>query len=200
MSDYFAAFLDLRGRRSVVVGGGEIGERKALALLDAGSGVTVVSPTVTDRLAALAAAQRIDHRSRCFRSSDLSGASLAVAATGDAVVDARVAAAARRLRVLVNAVDRPELCDFILPSVLRRGPVRVAVSTGGKSPALAREIRRHLERLLPRGLGPLAEAVGRARARARAAAATPEARRDAAERVVAKALARVLPAQPLRRR
>src|SRR5438128_11971469 len=126
MPDYFPAFLDLRGRRCLVAGGGEVGERKARALLECGAHVTVVSPAVTRGLAALAAIGRIEHRARPFRRSDLRGCALAVAATGDLRVDEAVAAMARRLRVLLNVVDRPDHCDFILPSVLRRGDLQIA--------------------------------------------------------------------------
>ena len=188
MPDYFAAFLDLRGRRCLVVGGGEIGERKARALLQCGAQVTVVSPAVTRGLAALAAVGRILGRRRPFRRSDLRGCALVVAATGDAAVDDAVAAVARRARVLVNVVDRPERCDFILPSVLQRGELQIAVSTGGRSPALAREIRRRLESLFGPEYAELVARTGQARRAARAAARTPAARLAAGRRVAALAL------------
>jgi precorrin-2 dehydrogenase len=186
--DYFAAFLDLRGRRCLVVGGGEIGERKARALLQCGARVTVVSPAVTRGLAALAAVGRVVDRRRTFRRSDLRGCALVVAATGDPSVDAAVAALGRRARVLVNVVDRPELCDFILPSVLQRGELQIAVSTGGRSPALAREIRRRLEALFGPEYAELIARTGEARRTARAAARTPSARLEAGRRVATLAL------------
>jgi len=188
MPDYFAAFLDLRGRRCLVVGGGEIGERKARALLECGAHVTVVSPVVTRGLAALAAVGRIVERRRTFRRSDLRGCALAVAATGELAVDDAVAALARRARVLVNVVDRPARCDFILPSVLRRGELQIAVSTGGRSPALAREIRRRLEPLFGPEYAGLVARTGEARRAARAVAATSEARLEAGRRVAALAV------------
>jgi len=186
--DYFAAFLDLRGRRCLVVGGGEIGERKARALLQCGAQVTVVSPALTRGLAALAAAGRVVDRRRTFRRSDLRGCALVVAATGDPSVDAAVAALGRRAHVLVNVVDRPELCDFILPSVLQRGELQIAVSTGGRSPALAREIRRRLEALFGPEYAELIARTGEARRTARAAARTPSARLEAGRRVATLAL------------
>jgi precorrin-2 dehydrogenase len=181
--DYFPVFLDLRGRRCVVVGGGLVGERKACALIDCGAHVTVVSPAVTPGLAALIASDRLVYRARRFRRSDLRACVLAIAATGDPIVDRAVEAAARRWRVLVNVVDRPEQCDFILPSVLCRGELQIAVSTGGRSPALAREIRRRLEGLFGPEYGELIAKAGEARRRARAAATTPAARLEAGERV-----------------
>jgi len=188
MPDYFAAFLDLRRRRCLVVGGGEIGERKARALLACGAEVTVVSPTVTPGLAALAIVGRVVERRRPFRRSDLRGCALVVAATGNPEVDDAVAALARRARVLVNVVDRPERCDFIVPSVLQRGQLQIAVSTGGRSPALAREIRRRLEARFGPEYAELVARTGRARRAARAVAPTPTARLAAGRRVAALAL------------
>jgi len=188
MPDYFAAFLDLRRRRCLVVGGGEIGERKARALLACGAEVTVVSPTVTPGLAALAVVGRLVERRRPFRRSDLRDCALVVAATGNPEVDDAVAALARRARVLVNVVDRPERCDFIVPSVLQRGQLQIAVSTGGRSPALAREIRRRLEALFGPEYAELVARTGRARRAARAVAPTPTARLAAGRRVAALAL------------
>jgi siroheme synthase-like protein len=188
MPDYFAAFLDLRRRRCLVVGGGEIGERKARALLTCGAKVTVVSPTVTPGLAALAIVGRVVERRRPFRRSDLRGCALVVAATGDPAADDAVAALSRRARVLVNVVDRPERCDFIVPSVLQRGQLQIAVSTGGRSPALAREIRRRLETLFGPEYAELVTRTGWARQAARAAAPTPAARLAAGRHVAALAL------------
>ena len=188
MPDYFAAFLDLRGRRCLVVGGGEVGERKARALLEYGAHVIVVSPTVTAGLAALAVVGRIVERLRPFRRADLRGCALVMAATGDPVVDDAVATLAHRARVLVNVADRPERCDFILPSVLQRGDLQIAVSTGGRSPALAREIRRRLETMFGPEYAELIARTGRARQAARAAAPTPAARLAAGRRVAALAL------------
>jgi len=186
--DYFAAFLDLRGRRCLVVGGGEVGERKARALLEYGAHVIVVSPTVTAGLAALAVVGRIVERLRPFRRADLRGCALVMAATGDPVVDDAVAALAHRARALVNVADRPERCDFILPSVLQRGDLQIAVSTGGRSPALAREIRRRLETVFGPEYAELIARTGRARQAARAAAPTPAARLAAGRRMAALAL------------
>jgi siroheme synthase-like protein len=143
---------------------------------------------MTRGLAALAALGRIADRRRTFRRSDLRNCALVVVATGDQGVDDAVAAMARRARVLVNVVDRPEQCDFILPSVLRRGELQIAVSTGGRSPSLAREIRRRLETLFGPEYGELIARTGEARRTARAAARTPAARLEAGRRVAALAL------------
>jgi precorrin-2 dehydrogenase/sirohydrochlorin ferrochelatase len=190
MPDYFPAFLDLRGRHCLVVGGGTVGERKARELLACGARVSVVSPTITPGLAELAGAGRVVHRARRFLRWDVRGCAVVIAATGDPRVDTAVAAAARRRHALVNVVDRPAHCDFISPSVLRRGELQIAVSTGGRSPALAREIRRRLERQFGADLGRRVEEAGRKRLRARASARTTAERLEAGERVARLALAR----------
>ncbi len=193
MADYFPAFLDLRDRRCLVVGGGAIGERKTRELLECGARVIVVSPAVTPTLAALAQIGKIVHRPRGFLRSDVRGCALVIAATGILEIDAAVASAARRQRALVNVVDRPVQCDFILPSVLRRGELQIAVSTGGRSPALAREIRKRLEPLFGPEYAEIVERVGQERVRARRDARTPEARIAAGERVAAEALSSEIP-------
>ena len=197
MTTYYAAFLDLRGRRALVVGGGSVAERKVIGLLDAGALVRVVSPRMTPGLAALADADIVERRARAFRRHDVRGCAIVVAATGVPEVDDAVAAAARRTRALVNVVDRAEACDFILPSVLRRGDLQIAVSTGGQSPALAREIRRHLEDQFGEDCANVVAWAGRTRARLLRSELPVAKRRRAAERVAALALRRLRPS-PLR--
>ena len=188
MSTYYAAFLDLRRRRCLIVGGGVIAERKAIGLLDAGALVRVVSPVLTADLAALVDGTSLTHVARRFRHRDVRGATLVVAATGDREVDAAVAAAARRCRALVNVVDRPAECDFILPSVLKRGDLQIAVSTGGRSPALAREIRRKLEADIGDDYGALVARVGAARDQLRATTPSAGVRMRAADRLAVTSL------------
>ena len=189
MPDYFPAFLDLRGRRCLVVGGGEIGERKTRALLDCGARVTVVSLSFTPGLATLAEVGQIERRARALRRVDLHACALVIAATGDPRADEATAALARRCRVLVNVVDRRDHCDFIMPSVLRRGELQIAVSTGGRSPALARDIRRRLEDLFGPEYATLVERAGTDRRHARAGAATAVERLEAGERAARLVLA-----------
>jgi len=188
MPDYFPAFLDLRGRRCLVVGGGRIAERKVQGLLDCGARVVVVSPALVSGLARLATIGRIDHRARVFRKVDVLRCVLVIAATGVAAVDDAVAETARLHGALVNAVDRPARCGFIYGSVLRRGQLQIAVSTGGRAPALAREIRRRLEAVIGVEYAALVDDVGAARRAERAASVTPEARLAAGEGVVQRAL------------
>lgn len=159
----FPVLLDLRGRPCVVVGGGPVAARRAAALLAAGARLTVVSPELEPELTGWARAGRLRHLARAFRARDLDGAVLAFAATGDADIDAAVAQAGRARGVWVNAADDPAHCDFLLPAVLRRGPLVVAVGTGGASPALARLVRDELERLIGPDHEVLAELAGAVR-------------------------------------
>ena len=130
----YPLFLDVTGRRCVVVGGGPIAEGKVTGLLAAGADVTVVSPAVSARAGRGGARGPDRHRARAYRDGDLAGAALAFAATGDVAVNAAVAAEGGRRGVWVNAADDPAHCDFILPSVVRRGALAVAVSTAAPAP------------------------------------------------------------------
>jgi uroporphyrin-III C-methyltransferase / precorrin-2 dehydrogenase / sirohydrochlorin ferrochelatase len=143
---FYPVCLNLRGRRAVVIGGGAVAEQKVLGLLAAGARVTVVSPDRTARLSALAAEGGIQLRHRTYRSGDLAGAWLAIAATDDRGVNARVWAEAERAGILLNAVDDTEHCSFIAPAIHRAGDITVAVSTAGKSPALAARLRERVAR------------------------------------------------------
>ena len=156
--------LHLRGRDCLVVGGGPVAEGKVGGLLEAGARVTIVSPAVTERLREWIEQGRCRHLARAYRPRDVVGRAIALVATGDVRVTARVHRDARRAGVLVNAADDPERCDFFLPAVLRRGRLVVAVSTGGASPTLARVVRDELERLVPESYALLLEVVAAVRA------------------------------------
>jgi precorrin-2 dehydrogenase/sirohydrochlorin ferrochelatase len=139
---YLPILVDLAGRRCLVVGGGAVAARKAETLLAADARVTVVAPEIGDELTRLAARDvRVALERRPYRHGDLDGAALAFAATDDPDVQERVSRDGRASGVLVNAVDEPERCSFVMPAVLDRDPLLVAVSTSGASPALARRIR-----------------------------------------------------------
>src|SRR5579885_1201603 len=126
---YLPIFMNLGGRRCLVAGGGEVGERRVAALLDAGAIVRVVSPDVTDELDRLAKSGAIEHRSRRWQSGDLEGCALAFAATDDPELNRAIAAEARSLKIPVNVADEPGLCDFIMPSVVGRGNLGSPVPT-----------------------------------------------------------------------
>jgi precorrin-2 dehydrogenase / sirohydrochlorin ferrochelatase len=142
---YLPISVNLDGRRCVVAGGGEVAERKVLVLLESGARVCVISPKLTAELRRLAAANAFEYLAREWKSGDLKDCLLAFAATGDAEVDRAMAGEARALRVPINVADGPELCDFITPSVVRRGDLQIAISTAGASPALASRLRRDLQ-------------------------------------------------------
>lgn len=142
---YYPIFLRVAGRPCLVIGGGRVAGQKTESLLHAGAQVTVVSPRLTPTLAALAATRKIVYHRRHYTTGDLRGFVLAYAATNDETVHAQIVREADEAGVLLNVVDRPELCDFIMPSVMERGDLIVATSTSGKSPALAKRIRQDLE-------------------------------------------------------
>ena len=142
---YYPIFLDLRGRRVVVVGGGAMGEEKVVRLLEYDARVVVISPDVTAHVAKLAESERIEWTRRPYQRGDLQGAFVAIVAdTSDEAANHAVSDEARERNVPLNVADVPELCTWITPSVARRGEVVVATSTGGASPALARLFREML--------------------------------------------------------
>jgi precorrin-2 dehydrogenase len=166
---YFSVLLDLTGRRCLMVGGGTVAERRIIGLLDAGAQVTVISPQVTPTLAALAAEGRISLQSRHYLAGDLAGLDLAFVATAAREVNLAVAREARERGVWVNAADDPAHCTFILPALVRRGDLTVAVATGGTSPALSRAIREELETYLTAEYATLAALAAEARREVRSA-------------------------------
>jgi precorrin-2 dehydrogenase / sirohydrochlorin ferrochelatase len=142
---YYPINVDLRGKRCLVVGGGDVAERKVGSLLACGASVLVVSPEVTDGLRQLAGDGKIDLKVRSFDAEDMASVFLVVASTDDAGVNSDVSRLARQGGKLVNVVDDPALCNFIVPATVTRGDLQISVSTGGSSPALAKRIRKDLE-------------------------------------------------------
>ncbi len=149
---------------AVVVGAGSVALRKALGLLAAEASVTVIAPRACDPIRELADSGKLSWRQRPYRSGDLAGARLAVAATDDECVNVQVSRDARALGLLVNVADRPALCTFTLPAVLRRGSLTLAVATEGKCPAMARALKEDLEAAYGQEFGILLEVMGRLRA------------------------------------
>ena len=157
--DFLPIFLNLKKRPCVVIGSGEVASRKISLLLDAGAQVTVYAPALGESLRRWADEGKIKHVAQEFRLEMLEGCALAIAATDDAAVNRRVSEAAKARGIPVNVVDQPDLCTFIMPSIIDRSPVTIAVSTGGRSPVLARLIRARLETMIPAGYGRLAKLV-----------------------------------------
>jgi precorrin-2 dehydrogenase/sirohydrochlorin ferrochelatase len=145
---YYPVFLDIAGKPVVVVGGGQVALQKVEGLVDARANVTVVSPELLPQIRDLADAGRIRHINREYRPGDLEGYLLAFVATDDRSINATVTEEGRERGVWVNAVDDPPNCDFIMPGIVRRGDVVVAVSTSGTSPAMARKLREDMEAFL----------------------------------------------------
>ena len=174
---YFAAFLDLRGRPGVVVGGGPVAALKAEALLRSGVRVTVVAPQLCARLAELARDGALRHAAKRFEADDLANAEIAIAATNDRAVNAAVSSTARARRIPVNVADDAALSSFIMPSVVDRAPLQIAISSAGASPVLARTLRRLIEAAVPFAYGRLAALALRFRAASQRRHPDPEARR-----------------------
>ena len=148
VSAYYPVFLNISGRKCVVVGGGQVALRKVKVLLEHGADVKVISPDLCPELVQLAGSGEIRVLAKEYQPGDLEKAFVAIAATDDGEINQRVVTEARKGAVLVNVVDDAGNSDFIVPSYLRRGEVTVAVSTSGRSPALARKIRSRLEKEL----------------------------------------------------
>jgi precorrin-2 dehydrogenase/sirohydrochlorin ferrochelatase len=164
---YYPVFLDIAGKPVVVIGGGEVALRKVEGLLEAGARVTVVSPELHPGLAGPVAAGRLRHVAREYSPGDLEGYTLAFVGTDDRSVNAAVAREGKERGVWVNAVDDPPNCDFIMPGVVRRGDLVVAVSTSGGSPAMARKMREELEAFLTEDYALLLELAAEVRAELR---------------------------------
>ncbi len=175
--DFLPIFINLRDRRCLLVGGGEVAARKARVLLAAGARLTVVAPTLGPTLTQMAKQGRVVHDVREYADDLLKGNTLVLAATDDATVNRKVHAGASALGVPVNVVDHPELCTFVMPSIVDRSPVVVAVSTGGAAPVLARQIRAKLETVIPTGYGRLAALVSEFRHRVKQRISHPVQRR-----------------------
>lgn len=162
MKTYPVFLVALEGRRCVVFGGNREAERKARELLAHDAHVTVVAEVISPELRR-ALAPRGAHHARPYRPGDLRGAYLAISALFDPAVNARIAAEARVTKTILNAMDDPGACDFFAGSVVRRGDLTIAISTGGAAPALAVRLRQRLERTLPRDLGERLEVLGSSR-------------------------------------
>ena len=142
---YYPAYLDIKNRKCLVVGGGAVGARKVKMLLKCGASVTVISPVVSEQLKNLADSGAITLHRRSYRSSDLAGIFLVIGATDDDKLNRQISDDAKRLNLLCNIADRPQDCNFILPSIVSRGDLTISISTSGKSPALAKKLRKNLE-------------------------------------------------------
>ena len=182
--DYLPIFCRLDNKPVLLVGGGEVAERKARLLLDAGAQLTVVAPELDPELAELAANGSIEWLAGEFAPAQLAGKWLVVAATDRREVNALVYQSANQARIFANVVDDPKRSSFIMPSIIDRSPLMVAISSGGKAPVLARLLREKLEALLPQHLGAVAAFAGSLRERVKARFASMGERRRFWERLL----------------
>jgi len=181
--DWFPIFLALRDSSALMVGAGAVALRRTRQLLEAGCRVTVVAPRCDSEFESLISAGKISWRTARFEPEMVIGHRLVIAATNHAELSRLIAASADRFGVLVNVVDDPSLCGFIMPAVVDRSPLVIALSTGGRAPILARQVKASLEALLPGALGRLADFMGGWRAKVRRLVCRPEQRRRLWERV-----------------
>jgi len=181
---FYIACLRLKGRRCLVVGGGDIGLEKVEGLLACDADVTLVAPDAHPALRELAQERSIRWEPRAYESGDLEGCLIAIAATDDTDVNIRVFNDAERRAMLVNVVDVPPLCNFILPAIVRTGPLAVAISTAGASPALAKRMKREIAELFGEPYADLAVLLNDARGWAKGTLPTYQDRKEFFESIV----------------
>ncbi|MBX9915675.1 MAG: uroporphyrinogen-III C-methyltransferase [Nitrosomonas sp.] len=175
--DFLPVFLNIKNKACLVVGGGEVATRKVMLLLQTGAHVSVVSPELSNALNELHAQGKIKHHAEFFQHGHLEDIVLVIAATNDRDTNRQVSAAAQQRQIPVNVVDDPELCTFIMPSIVDRSPLLIAISSGGQSPVLARLLRAQLETMIPAAYGRLAAMAGRFREHVKQHFTHPEKRR-----------------------
>jgi precorrin-2 dehydrogenase / sirohydrochlorin ferrochelatase len=181
---FYIACLRLKGRRCLVVGGGDVGLEKVEGLLACDADVTLVAPEAHPALTELAAEGSIRWERRTFTPDDLDGCLIAIAATDDTDVNIGVFDDAEQRAMLVNVVDVPPLCNFILPAIVRTGPLAVAISTAGASPALAKRMKREIAELFGEPYATLAVLLNDARGWAKATLPTYQDRKEFFESIV----------------
>ena len=172
---YYPIHLDIKNRNCLIVGGGAVGTRKVNTLLECGAHVTVISPDPTPHLTQLASKGSITLKKRAYRSDDLAGMFLVIGATDDETLNLQISEDAERAQILCNIADRPEVCNFILPSIVRQGDLVITISTSGKSPALAKHLRQILETQFGREYADFVALMGAIRQKLLSQAHEPEA-------------------------
>ena len=178
MPKYYPVMLDVRGRLAIVIGGDRVAAEKAAALSASGAHVSVIHPAFCDELLRQAGNKRVTLRHKAYKPGDLEGAFIVVAATNDPQLVEAIWAETQQRGQLVNIVDVPERCSFIMPSILRRDQLTIAVSTEGASPSLAKRIRQNLEEIFPLAFGPYLRLAALARTHLRKNAVSYERRDD----------------------
>ena len=182
---YYPVHLDIQNRNCLVVGGGAVGTRKVVTLLDCGALVTVISPVVSHQLRDFAKSGLIKLRQRPYQSGDLDGMFLVIGATDDEGLNRRISSDAEHRNTLCNIADRPEVCNFILPSIVQRDDLVITISTSGKSPALAKKLRKTLEHQFGEEYGIFLKLMGAIRKKLLSQAHQPEAHKHLFEKLIA---------------
>ncbi len=181
---YYPVHLNINNRDCLVVGGGGVGSRKVKTLLSCGARVTVVSREVSGPLQELAASGDIRLEQRSYRSEDLDGMFLVIGATDDENLNRQISSDAEQLNTLCNIADRPEVCNFILPSIVHRDDLVITISTSGKSPALAKKLRKALEEQFGEEYGVFLKLMGAIRKKLLRHAHEPEAHKPLFEQLI----------------
>ena len=185
---YYPVGLDIQNRKCLVVGGGSVGTRKVMTLLECGAVVTVVSSDVAEELLELAEKKIIDLKKRPYESSDIDGMFLVIGATDNEELNWQINKDAEHQNKLCNIADRPEVCNFILPSIVNRGNLVIAISTSGKSPAFARKMRQDLEKEFGEEYDKFLELMGAIRKKALSEKHEPEAHKRLFEQLINRGL------------
>jgi len=185
---YYPINLDVRNRNCLVVGGGDVATRKAVRLVKCGARVTVVSPEATDRLIALADRGELTLLKRTYRASDLDDMILVMGATNNRSLNLEIYRDAERRGKLCNIADQPDVCNFILPSVVERGDLVISVSTSGSSPAFAKKLRKDLEAQFGEENDEFLRLMGAVRKKLLRTGSTPEAHKQVFEQLIEKGL------------
>ncbi len=181
---YYPVHLDIHNRNCLVIGGGGVGTRKVKTLLDCGARVIVVSPEVSQQLRDLATSGEIKLEERSYQSEDLNDMFLVIGATDDEKLNKQISSDADRLNTLCNIADRPEVCNFILPSIVHRDDLVITISTSGKSPALAKKLRKSFENQFGEEYGTLLHLLGAIRKKLLQQAHEPEAHKPLFEQLI----------------
>jgi len=185
---YYPVSLDIQNRKCLVVGGGSVGARKVMTLLECGAIVTVVSPDVAEELLELAEKKMIELKKRPYETSDIDGMFLVIGATDNEKLNWQINKDAERQNKLCNIADRPEACNFILPSIVNRGNLVIAISTSGKSPAFAKKMRQDLEKEFGEEYDEFLQLMGAIRKKALSEKHEPEAHKHLFEQLINRGL------------
>ena len=181
---YYPVYLDIQHKKCLVVGGGSVGTRKVNTLVECGALVTVVSPKISEALASLADHRAIDIQKRGYQSTDLNGVFLVIGATSDERLNQQISNDAERLNILCNIADRPAACNFILPAIVHRGDLVIAISTSGNSPAFAKKLRKDIEKQYGAEYAAFLQLMGAIRQRLLQADHAPEAHKPIFNKII----------------